>query len=68
MSEKRTRSRFERFLLSIMGPPQIGEDRAPEGYVPNSAAALCDKCGEPWAAHRRRHKDNITYLECPGQP
>jgi hypothetical protein len=67
MAEARERGRFERFLMSIMGPPQVGENRAPEGYEPDAAAQLCDKCGASWDDHRRRHKDNITYLECPSR-
>jgi hypothetical protein len=58
-------SKFERFLLSIMGPANIGENEAPEGYVPDEAANLCRKCGQPWDAHGRVHSDKMTYRPCP---
>lgn len=60
-----SRSRFEVFLMSIMGPASIGENKAPEGYVPDKAANLCTTCGQPWDAHGRVHTDNMTYRPCP---
>ena len=57
--------KLTRFLFTIMGPAQIGENRAPDGYVADASAELCDKCAEPWTAHERRRKDNISYLRCP---
>lgn len=59
------RGRLERFLLSVMGPASIGEDRAPEGYVPDAAAELCPKCGRPWDEHERVHTGTVTYRRCP---
>ena len=56
---------FERFLFSFMGPPQLGEDRAPAGYVPDPAADLCHKCGQPWDRHERVHTGTMTYRVCP---
>ena len=56
---------FERVLFSVMGPPQLGEDKAPEGYVPDAAADLCRKCGRPWDAHERVHTGTMTYRRCP---
>jgi hypothetical protein len=61
----RGRSRLERGLLAIMGPPQLGEDKPREGYVPDEAANLCHKCGQPWDAHGRVHTANLTYRPCP---
>ena len=58
-------TRFERFLLSIMGPAHIGENKPPDGYVPDPAAELCRRCSRPWVEHERLHKDNIAYLRCP---
>jgi hypothetical protein len=57
--------RIEAFWMSIMGPAELGEDKAPDGYVADAAAELCNKCGRPWDGHPRLHKDNITYLQCP---
>ena len=59
------RSRFERFLLSVMGPPQVSPDAPPPGYVPDEAAQLCHKCGRPWTEHERVHTGRQTYLNCP---
>jgi hypothetical protein len=57
--------RIENFLWSIMGPADVGADRAPDGYVADAAAELCNKCAVPWDRHPRLHKENITYLQCP---
>ena len=59
------RSTFERGLFAIMGPPQIGEDKPREGYVPDEAANLCPKCGRLWDLHGRVHAVNMTYRPCP---
>lgn len=59
------RGPLERVLFSFMGPPQLGEHRAPEGYVPDAAADLCPKCGQPWDAHERVHTGSMTYRRCP---
>lgn len=58
----------ERLLLSVMGPAQVGEDRAPEGYTPDPAVFLCPKCGRSWDDHERVHGSNVTYTVCPVQP
>jgi len=57
---------FERLMFSFMGPPQLGEDRAPEGYSPDPRALLCTKCGQPWDAHERVRTSSMTYMACPG--
>jgi hypothetical protein len=59
------RGLFERFLFSFMGPPQLGEDKAAAGYVPDVTATLCHKCGQPWDAHERVHTGTMTYVRCP---
>ncbi len=59
------RGLFERILFSVMGPPQLGEHKAPEGYVPDPAASLCHRCGQPWDAHERVHTGSVTYRRCP---
>ena len=33
--DKTGRGFLERFMFTFMGPPQLGEDKAPEGYVPD---------------------------------
>ena len=57
--------RLERLLFSFMGPPQLGTDKAPEGYVRDLAADLCHKCALPWDGHRRVHTGSMTHLRCP---
>jgi hypothetical protein len=56
---------FEKAMFSFMGPAQIGENRAPEGYVPDESANLCHKCRQPWDAHERVHTGTMTYRRCP---
>ena len=48
-----------------MGPPQLGADEAPQGYVPDPAAALCRKCGQARDAHERVHPGTMTHRKCP---
>ena len=62
------RGRFERLMFSFMGPPQLGENKAPEGYTPDEAANLCRKCGQEWDAHERVHTGTMTYRRCPPAP
>jgi hypothetical protein len=57
--------RLERLLFSFMGPPQLGTDEAPEGYVRDPAADLCHKCALPWDGHDRVHTGRMTHLRCP---
>lgn len=59
------RSRFERFLFSFMGPPQLGDHKAPDGYTPDPRANLCTKCDQPWDDHERVRASNMTYTKCP---
>jgi hypothetical protein len=56
---------WDRFLLSLMGPPQLGENRAPEGYRPDPAAELCGKCSARWDRHDRVYSGTFSYLRCP---
>jgi hypothetical protein len=58
------RGRLERWLLSIMGPPSVGDVHAPLTYTPDPSALLCDKCGRPYDEHGRVY-GNVTYLTCP---
>ena len=53
-------------MFSFMGPPQLGEDKAPEGYSADPRALLCTKCGQPWDAHERVRTSSMTYMACPG--
>ena len=55
---------FERFLMSVMGPPSVGDVHAPSTYEVDPADELCPKCGKPFALHERVH-GRITYLVCP---
>ena len=59
---------FERFLFGFMGPPQVGDVHAPSTHVPDPAAAVCRKCGQPWDAHEIVRTDRMTYASCPTPP
>lgn len=59
---------LERGMFSVMGPPQLGENRPPAGYVPDPAADLCGKCGRPWVDHKRVDTGSMTYRRCPPPP
>lgn len=63
--KRKVREKFEKAMFSFMGPAQIGNNEAPEGYVPDEAANLCHKCGQPWDAHERVHTGTMTYRRCP---
>ena len=58
------RGKLDRFLLSFMGPAQIGDPRAPLTYEPEASSSLCEKCGKPYDLHERVYS-NVTYLTCP---
>lgn len=60
----RPRRGFERFLLSVMGPPSVGDVHEPSRYQPDPEAELCTTCRRPYSLHGRVHA-NITYLTCP---
>jgi hypothetical protein len=49
----------------MMGPPQVGENRAPDGYVPDATAELCTKCKARWDKHDRVYSGTFTYTRCP---
>ncbi len=48
-----------------MGPPQVGDVNAPATVVPDPAAALCHKCGQPWDEHEVVRTSSMTYARCP---
>lgn len=59
---------LERVMFSFMGPPQVGENKAPEGFAPDPQAELCHRCGRPWDGHERVHTGTMTYRRCPAAP
>jgi hypothetical protein len=62
---KDSRGLFERFLFSLMGPPEVGHDHVREGYVADAADDLGHKCAQPWTRHDRVHTGSMTYMRCP---
>jgi hypothetical protein len=54
-------------MLSFMGPAQIGDYRAPDGYVADEAATRCHRCRRPWDEHERVHTGTMTYRKCPAR-
>jgi hypothetical protein len=59
--------RFERIMLSFMGPPQLGDVHAESTVVPDPAQALCHKCRRPWDEHEIVRTGSMTYARCPHQ-
>jgi hypothetical protein len=58
-------TRLERFLLSVLGPPSIGDPDAPYTLAPDPARDLCPKCHLAWAAHTVIRPSNLTLAQCP---
>ena len=56
---------FERTMFTFLGPPQLGENKPPDGYVADQAATLCHRCGEPWDRHARVDSGTFHYRKCP---
>ena len=54
--------RWNRFLMSIMGPAQVGPYDTTEPVADTSA---CDKCGTPWGEHEVVHEGTYSYPRCP---
>lgn len=59
---------LERSMFSVMGPPQLGENKPRQGYVPDPRANLCHKCGVSYDEHERVHNGTVTYRRCPAKP
>jgi hypothetical protein len=57
--------RWDRFLLSIMGPPTIGDVNAPIKHV-EQPEDLCRRCGQPYTTHTVVRDPGLTYTRCPG--
>ncbi|MCM3920865.1 hypothetical protein ND748_04120 [Frankia sp. AiPs1] len=60
-------SRFYRFLLSIMGPPQLGSLDAPPRPAP-PRVDICRRCGQPRDAHELERLADHTASRCPVEP
>ncbi|WP_261566756.1 hypothetical protein [Frankia gtarii] len=60
-------SRFYRFLLSFMGPPQLGSLDAPPRPVP-ARVDICRSCGQPRDAHELERLADRTASRCPVGP
>lgn len=58
--------RFERMLLSVMGPPQLGDVNAPAARRLDPQVDLCTRCGKPWDDHTHVRSGSYSYLTCPG--
>lgn len=64
MSSTADRGRWDRFLLSIMGPPQVGDLNAPVRVI-EQPVALCPKCGLDYDTHEIVRDPGLTYSRCP---
>ena len=56
---------FERGLLSVMGPPQLGDPSAPDRELAVRAPDLCGRCGGDRDAHEVVRTARLTYTRCP---
>lgn len=62
---KRERSRWERVLFSVMGPPQLGHTGAPFREVTPPPVTACPKCAQPYDRHEIVRSPRLTYTRCP---
>ena len=62
---ERGRSRWERVLFSVMGPPQLGDAGAPAREVLPPPVAACPKCTRPYDVHEIVRDPRLTYTRCP---
>ncbi|CAJ62840.1 hypothetical protein; putative signal peptide [Frankia alni ACN14a] len=60
-------SRFYRFLLSVMGPAQLGSLDAPPRPAP-ARVDICRSCGQPRDAHELERLADHTASRCPAGP
>lgn len=58
------RGRFERFLFSFMGPPQLGDPAEPVTPAPGQAGR-CPTCQRPYDMHEIVRSPRLTYTRCP---
>lgn len=71
LQHRRPRTRYEqdsrthRFLLAVMGPPQLGRPDEPPAPPTPEDAALCRGCGQPWARHDIVRDVFSPYSLCP---
>jgi hypothetical protein len=63
-TEPDDRGWWDRFLLSFMGPPDIGDPNEPVRVI-DLPVALCPKCREPYDLHEIVREPRLTYSRCP---
>ena len=61
--ERRVGGRWHRFMLSMMGPAQVGPYDA---AAPARDLTACDRCGTPWAEHEIVRSGSRSYPRCSG--
>jgi hypothetical protein len=64
MDKATDRGRWDRFLLSIMGPPEVGDLNAPVRTI-EQPVRLCPKCGQDYEIHEIVREPRLTYSRCP---
>lgn len=55
---------WDRFLLSFLGPPQLGDVNAPRPELAE-VVELCARCGRNWSEHEIVRDPGLTYARCP---
>lgn len=61
------RGRWERFVFSFMGPPQLGDPSAPAAEPTPVQGPPCTKCGRSYDDHEIVRDPRLTYVRCPSQ-
>ena len=56
--------RWHRFMLSIMGPAQVGPYTT---TAPAPDTSACAKCGTPWNDHDVVRTGTRSYSRCPAE-
>jgi len=58
----------DRVLLSVMGPPQLGDPSQSPRELPPGPVELCPRCRRPRDDHEIVRSPTLTYTQCPGEP
>jgi hypothetical protein len=64
MPRKKDGHWFDRFALSFMGPPQVGDLSAPVREIAQPVR-LCPKCGISYDDHEVVRDPRLTWTRCP---
>jgi hypothetical protein len=60
--ERSQGGRWHRFMLSLMGPAQVGPY---DQSAPAPDTSTCSRCGTPWSEHEVVRTETRSYSRCP---